>query len=142
MAVSGPSGGTGGGAFTDPEDTFRVARVTIRTGLFVDSVQMTHERPDGSLVTFPHRGGFGGNERSHDLAVGEHIIRVDGRFGVFVDSIDIFTDRGQSLPGGGRGGRADYRYEAPGGYEIVGFVGRSGIFVDAIGVILRALPSP
>src|SRR5262245_32153475 len=79
FAQEGPSGGTGGGAFTDPQDPFRAARVTIRSGAFVDSVQLTHEQPNGALVTFPHHGGFGGGEQNLDLAANEHITRIDGR---------------------------------------------------------------
>jgi hypothetical protein len=136
----GPSGGGGGGPFADPFDSFRVVRVTIRSGAFVDAVQMTHERVDGSLVTFPFHGGVGGGEQTLDLFAGEHIIRIDGRFGQFVDSINIHTDRGRTLSGGGDGGVMGYEYNAPPGFEIEGFIGRSGIFIDAIGVILRRIP--
>jgi hypothetical protein len=60
MPVCGPSGGGSGGAFNDEpflEAGTRVVRVLIRMGALVDSVQITHERRDGSLL---------------DLTVGEH----------------------------------------------------------------------
>jgi hypothetical protein len=139
-AQEGPSGGTGGGAFTDPQDPFRVARVTIRSGAYVDSVQLTQEQPNGTLVTLPHHGGFGGGEHNLDLAANEHITRIDGRFGAYVDHINIHTDHGRVLSGGGPGGGSDYVYTAPAGFEIAGFTGRSGAYVDAIGVILRKIP--
>jgi hypothetical protein len=137
--TQGPSGGPGGGAFADLWDPFRVARVTIRSGAYVDSVQITHERPDGSLVTFDHHGGFGGGEQNLDLLANEHIVRVNGRFGAYIDHITILTNFGRFITGGGGGGAVDFSFDAPAGFEIEGFIGRSGIYVDAIGVILRQI---
>ncbi len=107
----GRSGGGGGTAFND-EPLFapgsRVARVTIRTGTLVDSVQMTHENRSGNLVDLPHHGGFGGMEQSIDLAANEHIVQIDGRYGNVVDSISIRTSNGRVLSGGG--GPVTYQY--------------------------------
>ena len=51
IAIVGPSGGTGGRTFGDlPQDDFKVIRITIRSGDVVDAIQMTHERPDGTLA--------------------------------------------------------------------------------------------
>ncbi len=137
----GPSGGAGGGPFADPQElnTIKVVRITIRSGAYVDAVQMTLERPDGSLITFDHHGGFGGGEQNFDLEAGEHVTSIDGRYGAYVDHINIHTDHGRVLSGGGGGGVEGYSYTAPPGFEIAGFIGRSGAYIDAIGVLLRPI---
>jgi hypothetical protein len=116
-------------------------RVIIRAGGFVDSVEMIQERPDGSLFRFGPHGGFGGDEHSLDLdpaGEGERIVKIQGRFGIVVDSIEIITSKGRSTTTlGGSGGASEYIYEASMGLEIAGFIGRSGIFIDAIGVVMR-----
>jgi hypothetical protein len=146
-AVLGPSGGTGGGPFFDPAPgNDRVARVTIHSGDFLEAVQMTLEKPDGTLHTLPHHGGSGGSEANLDLGAAEHIIKITGRFNQFVNHIKIITDGGfvgapqRTLEGGRQGGGADFELDAPPGFEIVGFIGRSGTIIDAIGVIVRKLP--
>jgi hypothetical protein len=142
IAIVDPSGGTGGGTFGDlPQDDFKVIRITVRSGLFVDAIQMTHERPDGTLFNFPHHGGFGGFEKTLDLDVhlGDHITSIAGRSGSSVDHLEIRTSRGLLLKAGSSGGGVDYLYEAPPGFEIAGFHGRAGDLIDAIGVILRRL---
>lgn len=142
MPVFGPSGGGGGGAFNDEpvlQAGTRVARIVIRTGDLVDSVEITHIRPDDTLLTLPHHGGFGGGEQLLDLRAGERITQIDGRYGEFVDSINVRTNQGRVLSGGGGGGVDGYLYQAPTGFEIVGFFGRSGELMDAIGVVLRAI---
>ena len=142
MPICGPSGGGGGGPFNDEsllQAGTRVARVVIRTGALVDSVEITHARPNGSLVDLPHHGGFGGGEQRLDLNIGERITQIDGRYGQLVDSINIRTTQNRVLSGGGDGGVDGYVYQAPPGFEIVGFFGRSGELMDAIGVVLRAI---
>ena len=139
MSFVGPSGGTGGGNFFDPEDNQRLARVSIASGDVIDAIQVTREASDGTLVNFDVHGGSGGTVQEVNLADREHIIRIDGRYGSFVNSMTITTDLGQQLTFGGTGGSADYTYQAPDGFEISGFAGRAGAFIDAIGISLRRI---
>jgi hypothetical protein len=139
MSFLGPSGGTGGGNFFDPEDNQRLARVTIASGDVIDAIQVTREASNGTLVDFDPHGGSGGAAQAFNLADREHIIRIDGRYGSFVNSITISTDFGQMQTFGGTGGSADFTYQAPEGFEISGFAGRAGAFIDAIGVSLRRI---
>jgi Jacalin-like lectin domain len=149
MPVNGPSGGTGGNSQdTDSDEGFlepgtRVARVLLSFDDghdAVEGIQFTHLRNNGSLLDLPHHGGFGGDQIFFDLARNEHIIKISGKYGRFVNSITIETDNPAHPPitVGGTGGEGKYTYEAPPGFEIVGFYGRSGSLVDAIGVVLRA----
>jgi Jacalin-like lectin domain len=149
MPVDGPSGGTGGNSqVTDSDEGFlepgtRVARVLLshdRPHNVVGAIQFTHIRSNGSLLDLPHHGGFGGDQTLIDLERNEHIIKISGKYGQFVNSITIQTDNPARSPifVGGPGGAGEYTYEVPPGFEIVGFYGRSGDLVDAMGVVLRA----
>jgi hypothetical protein len=69
------------------------------------------ERPDGSLIDFPHHGGFGGGEQVFDLLVGEHITEINGLYGRYVDSTNY---RRRYLSGGGNGGGGGYLSGAAG----------------------------
>jgi hypothetical protein len=153
MPVFGPSGGTGGSEFNDElrfEPNSRLVRVVVRHGSQIDSIEITHERPNGQLIDFGHHGGNGGSAVSLDLNPGtaqgnfsdrEHIVLVEGTYGVenIVDSIKITTNTGQILEGGEGGGPARFLYGVVGGHEIAGFFGRFGTMLDAIGVVLRPL---
>jgi Jacalin-like lectin domain len=142
MSTSGPSGGGGGEEFNDEpllEAGTRVIQVEGRGKQFVDFVQFTHIRSNGSLLELPH-GGPGGqppDPPALNLAEGEFITKIEGKCGQFVDSLTIYTNRGQTYSLGGSGG-SYFGYEAPQGYEIAGFIGRSKRLIDAIGVVLRA----
>ena len=100
---------------------------------------MTRESADGKLVDFDIHGGSGGAGQTFNLSDLEHIVRIDGRYGSFVNSITITTDSGLTQTFGGTGGSADFTYQAPEGFEISGFAGRAGAFIDAIGVSLRRI---
>jgi hypothetical protein len=146
MPICGPSGGGGGGEFNDElklidlklAPNHRVVRVVIRTGEIVDFVQIIHILPDNdTLVDLDPHGGSGGGQQSLDLRADERITQIDGRYGQLVDSINIRTNQGRVLSGGGGGGVQGYLYQAPPGLQIVGFFGRSGAVMDAIGIVLR-----
>ena len=127
----GPSGGTGGGLFTDAPQG-RVTEVRIRHGSWIDSIQIAYDNRRSS-----RHGGGGGRESVFTLQGGEFIKAIYGRYGRFVDSITVVTNRRSSRRFGGPGGVVDYHYEAPDGFEIAGFTGRSGVYLDSIGVVLR-----
>lgn len=137
---NGYSGGRGGVEFIDaafPPNS-RVYEVQIRSGAFIDSIQIIHKTPQGVEHAFPKHGGEGGTLNIFTLGDNEHIIAISGRYGEFIDSLRIHTDLPRSSPTyGGPGGEADFNYEAPDGTEIAGFYGRAGDLIDAIGVVLR-----
>jgi hypothetical protein len=85
----------------------------------------------------PHHGGRGGTYYVLTLQPGDYITGISGKYGTFVDSIQIHTNQRVSRRYGGPGGSADYIYEAPSGWEVAGFCGRAGTYLDAIGVVLR-----
>lgn len=138
--IMGPSGGVGGGAFSDarlPANFARVSEVRIRHGAWIDGVQVLHQLTSGKVKSQPLHGGGGGRLARFALRKNEYITAVRGRYGKYVDSIVLRTSSGRVFSTGGKGGNVDYAYAAPPGYQIVGFHGRSGSFLDSIGVVIR-----
>lgn len=134
---AGPAGGCGGRDFSDdPHGMYgRIKQVTIRSGAYIDAIQIAYENSLGEIIEQPQHGGNGGGKDTFLLDDDEYIIEISGRFGQFVDSLLIETNKRRSCRYGGNGGGAEYSYRAPDGYGIVGFIGRDGDYIDAIGVI-------
>ena len=134
-------GGSGGSRFDDggPETVNgRITDVLIHSGQYIDSIQVSEGNP---AVLHPRHGGNGGYPNNLILAGDEYITEVSGKYGKFIDSLTIQTNKGQIGHWGGDGGKYDFDFAAPPGYAIVGFYGRSGQFLDAIGVIVAPAPS-
>lgn len=129
-------GGRGGIGFSDAEipSGGRVLEVHIRSGDHVDSVQMTYSLPDGRVVTGPRHGGSGGELNIFRLDSDEYITGISGRYGDYIDSIQIHTNKRTSPIFGGRGGNRDFRIEISSGNQAVGFTGRAGDYLDAVGL--------
>jgi hypothetical protein len=140
--VTNVAGGRGGNNFTDPEPQYgsRVLEVQVRSGDQIDSVQMLLSLPDGRTVQTPRHGGSGGRLDVFRLQTGEYITGISGRYGDYLDSLQIQTNLRTSQLFGGRGGNRDYRIDVPSGTHAVGFTGRDGDYVDAIGLAYVALP--
>ena len=154
LTASGPSGGYGGGpfdggdfnylrsAFSLPYPTIagnvQIAHVTVFSGDYIDSIQVTYAPSPGITGQPGKHGGDGGSRRDLLLQPGEYITEVSGRYGDYVDSLTIRTggSRSQTMKWGGRGGSQSFDYWAPPGSQIVGFWGRSGDYIDAIGVLM------
>jgi hypothetical protein len=132
--ILGPSGGEGGEGFTDEiYDIHETSDLYIWTGSVVEGVTLKRGE---EAVGYSH-GTFKGTMHTFTLQQGEYITGISGKYGRFVDSIQIHTNRRVSPRYGGPGGSAEYIYEAPNGWEVAGFCGRSGDVIDAIGVVLR-----
>jgi len=136
-------GGGGGSAFSDsaPEMGSRVLEVRIAAGDHVDSIQLFLELPDGRSLQTPRHGGSGGRVNSFRLDSDEYITGISGRYGEYLDSIRIHTNKRMSPVYGGRGGDRDFRLDVPSGNHCVGLTGRSGDLLDAIGLVYMPLRS-
>jgi hypothetical protein len=135
----GPSGGTGGEEFVDeihPQDD-RIVELHIHAEEWVNAIQIIHETIDGRRHLFSLHGQATGACEILALDRDEFIVGITGRFGLYVNSIRIHTNKRVSCLLGGEDGADVYAYEALPGTEIVGFCGRAGSRLDAIGVILR-----
>src|SRR5437867_11939422 len=103
-------GGPGGSSFSDSElqPGARILEVHIRSGERVDSVQMLISLPGGRTAMSPRRGGSGGSLNVFGLDRGEFLTGVSGRYGEFIDSIRIHTNKRTSALFGGSGGSRDF----------------------------------
>lgn len=134
----GPYGGPGGAQFDSQiPHRSRIIEIRIRAGAYIDALQIIYQTRDGGIHHFPRNGGPGGQLYRFILHRGEFIMGISGRYGRFVDSIRIHTNRRVSPRYGGIGGTHNYRAIAPSNTEIIGFFGRSGLYVDAIGIVVR-----
>ena len=130
-------GGPGGAAFVDrPAAGARVGAVAIGAGAWIDSVGVVYEAPDGRRYPSARHGGPGGGPCVIALDSDERILAIRGRYGAYVESIQLITSKGTSRVCGGPGGAAEYRIEVPPNHTVVGFAGRAGAYVDAIGLAL------
>lgn len=129
-------GGPGGNAFLDeaPPPGARVIEVHVRSGQYVDSVQLVYMLRDGQTIAGPRHGGEGGELNVLRLDPGEYLTGISGRTGSYIDSIEFQTNRHTSPTFGGNGGDREFQVEVPENAQAIGFTGRSGEYVDAIGL--------
>ena len=135
------AGGSGGTPFSDTAipSGGRVSEVYVFSGNAVDAVQMQFTLPDGRTAVSPRHGGPGGQQNTFRLDSDEYIVAISGRYGDYIDSLRIHTNRRTSPLFGGRGGSQDYRIDVADGNQAVGFVGRAGRYLDAVGLTFAPL---
>lgn len=141
--TSGYFGGGGGTSFSDDvlvmdPMAVGISSITIRSGSYVDSLQVTYLQSGGGTYTPPAHGGTGGTASTITFATGEYIIALLGRSGRYVDQLTFLTEtpngtRNTYGPYGGGGGGA-FIINA----EVLGFFGRSGQYLDVIGAYQAA----
>ena len=108
-------GGQGGNGFT----AVAPKQIQLRTGALVDQIRLNGVA----------HGQNGGNPTSVlTLATEEYINRMFVRHGTLVDQIQIGTNRGRTLGGGGNGGGATNLTNI----RVLAIGGRSGKFLDQI----------
>lgn len=122
-------GGSGGATFLD-QPPGRIAGVRIRAGRYVDSVQFAY-RKDNKTTWGPQHGGNGGKLYEIKFESGERITEIGGRYGKYLDSVYIKTNRKTYPTRGGDGGSRSFKIQG----RIKGFWGRSGSLVDALGAV-------
>ena len=129
-------GGSGGYPFwaQDIPSGARIAEIRISANDRVESVQTVYALADGRTVEGTRHGGSGGRQRIFRLDSDEYITGISGRYGVFIYSLQIQTNKKTSPLYGGPGGIDTFQIEVPSGSRAVGFAGRSSAVVDAIGL--------
>ena len=86
-------GGNGGNSFTERG----VKKIAIRSGSAIDAI----------IINGEQFGGNGGKlSETITLAPDEYISRMEIRHGSRIDALEITTNRGQQIGGGGNGGLA------------------------------------
>lgn len=138
------AGGGGGNEFSDTDipSGAKIKEIRIRSSRFVDAIQAVYTLRDGSILEGPLHGGRGGNIRVFRLDPDEYITAITGRYGRFIDSITIQTNKRTSQVFGGSGGDRNFRISVPPGNQVVGFVGRAAQYLDAIGLNYTSAERP
>lgn len=139
---------TGGTSYQDsvPDDA-RVSELWISAGTFIEGVQIWHLYSDGMLYTAGPHGSWGGQLYRIVFAADEYIVGLNGKSGLYMDSLSVVTNKRTLGPYGGSGGDTTFSIVAPAGLEIVGLFGRSGGLLDYTGALARQrwstpLPTP
>ena len=132
---TGTAGSSGGSEFSDREipPGARIAELRIHAGRYIDGIQAVYTLRDGSTLEGPLRGRRGGSPNVLKLEANEYITGISGRYGDYVDSLRVHTNRRTSRLYGGTTGK-EYRFEVPAGNMAIGFFGREGRYMDAIGL--------
>jgi hypothetical protein len=143
LQVSGKTniaGGSGGDAFSDAQIPVgaRISEIRTSTGRYVDGIQALYTLTDGSVFEGPWHGGRGGTINVFKLDSNEYIVGLSGRYGEYIDSLIIRTNRRTSPQFGGTGGRQEFRIDVASGNQAVGLIGRCGKYLDAIGLSYAA----
>jgi hypothetical protein len=129
------SGGPGGSPFVDMAvSKGRITAITVRSGKFIDSIQLTYQYGKKRVNGSAH-GGKGGKSGTLKLSAGEFITEFSGRSGKYVDSIYIKTNKNRSKKWGGSGGNNRFKFTGSKQSPILGIWGRSGALLDAIGIV-------
>lgn len=67
----------------------------MRAGEYIDGIQFCYTRK-GQPFNAPAHGGNGGTDYEFRLSPGEHIVRIEGRAGKYVDQLRFITNKGDS----------------------------------------------
>jgi hypothetical protein len=143
LQVSGKTdiaGGSGGDSFSDTQipPGARISEIRSSSGRYVDGIQAVYTLTDGSVFEGPWHGGRGGTINAFKLDSNEYIVGLSGRYGEYIDSLIIRTNRRTSPQFGGTGGQREFRIDVASGNQAIGFIGRCGKYLDAIGLSYAA----
>jgi murine toxin len=139
--------GGSGAAFSDtPPEGQRLTRLLVHSGDVIDAIQATYGGKE-----MPLHGGKGGKANTIDLAEGEYITEISGKFGNYFGAVHILelsirTNR-RALPTYGSTRLATnpqpFSFKAESGEAIIAFSGRTfqhtdgTNYVSALGVVFQ-----
>lgn len=129
--------GGGGGGYFSTGAVAKVKSVYLRSGRFIDSIQLVYSTNQASAVY----GGGGGGTGSFSAAAGDEVIvAVTVKYGKYVDSLQFITNKGAASPWFGGTGGNSFTFNAPPGTYLVGIQGRKGTYLDAFAPIWGTNP--
>ena len=143
LQLTSTAGGRGGSEFSDREIPAgaRITEIRVRSGNYIDSLQMVYVLRDGRSFNGPLHGGSGGRSNVFRLEPDEYLIGISGRYGSYIDSLTFHTNKRTSATFGGRGGNRDFRIFVPSGNQAIGLAGRASRYLDAIGLRYDSIAS-
>lgn len=130
------AGGPGGGAF-EACAKGKVRGLHIRSGAWIDAVQVIYANEHGQEDSTNRCGGQGGGLGAFMLEPDEAITAVTVTTSQYVNSITIETSHKRRASFGHEHGTAT-RFEIPENSEFAGFFGKCGAYVDSIGVLIAS----
>jgi hypothetical protein len=131
-AINNPAAvGGNGGSYYSTGAVAKVKSVTLRSGKYIDSIQLNYSTNQASDAY----GGQGGHVDNFNADGDEVIVAITGRSGYYVDAIQFITDKGTTSEYFGGSGGSPFTFQAPPGTYLVGIQGQSGGYVDAFAPI-------
>lgn len=139
------------GVYNPPPDGARIVAIKIQSGSLIDRIQVIWSDPtdtDGDLIYGSFHGGGGGDISTFTLDFDEYITEFKGKYGEYIDSLIIVTNKRESIQYGGSGGSHSYSITVPEGdalqsISLVGLHGKSDGATDyqhkltSLGFVLR-----
>jgi hypothetical protein len=138
------SGGAGGSAFSDFDIPLgaRISEIRVHSGDVINAIQAVYALRDGSLLEGQIHGKEGGSLTVFALDPKEYVTGFSGKYGIYINSLSIWTNRRTSQVFGGSGGQGIFSVNVPAGNQAIGFRGRSGSYLDAIGLNYAHIEQP
>ena len=141
--------GGGGGDYFSTGAVGKVKTVNLRSGKFIDSIQLVYTTNQVSEKKGRDGGDPGSFTADVTLPANEVIVGVDVLYGKYIDNLRFITNKGKETSFGGDGYDIvtrdfiqDYyvqakkcEFRAPPGNHLVGIQGRSGKYLDAFAPI-------
>jgi len=133
----GPYGGGGGDPFADPQVHYKkpLTKIQAWSGSDIDSVALFQENQSGG-----RHGGKGGGFGEINLQQGEHIIRVDGTHGSYMQQLHFYSSFGRDWLFGSNGGDHAFSVQVDGGV-LSTITGRCGKYVDQLNFVFTSPPT-
>lgn len=130
-------GGSDGSEFNDLNNIGSSSRydpqtITIRSGSWINAIQINYRSQSGEIQVAPQRGGNDGTSYQFNLDSDERIIKVTGAFGSLVTRLQFTTNKGRTSPTyGGSAPDSSFSEKYP-GYVLSYISGKCGVLFDQI----------
>ncbi len=128
-------GGPGGHQFVAGAEG-KVRGFYIRSGAWIDALQVAYINPFGQEDSTERFGGQGGGLGSFILEPTERVTRITFTTGQYVNSISIETSLNKRVTFGQQTG-TPVMFVIPENSEFAGFYGKCGAYIDSIGILIN-----
>jgi hypothetical protein len=145
--------GGGGGDYFSTGAVGKVKSVNLRSGKYIDSIQLVYTTNQVSDKKGRDGGDLGSFTADVTLPANEVIVGVEVLYGKYIDNLRFITNKGKATSFGGNGKDTyndqlhyypveakKYEFSAPPGNHLVGMQGRSGKYLDAFAPIWGTNP--
>lgn len=128
--------GNGGKPFSDSEAVVNkgpISKIVITYGNWIDSIRLYYGGEKETGVGDEHGGRKGDHQKEWIVPEGHKIIRIEGRYARYVDSLKFYTDKGAESPlFGGTGGEKVLKAVSASGSYLRTISGNADDYLDKI----------